>query len=451
MRIFRANYKDRAGQKIQAQKYYIETRDHNRILRRLAAFTDKKLTESLGRNIETLVNHRIAGLEPDRKLNLWIEQIPESLLKKFISWGLIEGQRAEITKPLTEHIRDYEQVLRSRARNKDFSYAVRQRNRLIKICKQCRFDYFRDITKSAVEVYSGLLKKRYSDTSRGHFIGALVSFLNWAEQDRRIIKNPISKMEKPQRDSERKGILTPEQFIHLIKTTFEKNVLIGRITGQERAVLYLLAGCTGIRRKELLNLCWDDVILSGESGFVCVKSSIAKNGKAARQPIPLMVVNLLAALKADITPKSNDRVFLSFGKWINTAELIRNDLTAAQIELIDREGNKICFHSLRNCYISYLADSPTPAKVIQKLARHSDPRLTFNTYARTFDEAEQKAINFLPNFGDIHLAFCLAHLGGKHRTTSDSLGNKNYDNEIKTAFLPQEKLPPRGLEPLLPG
>jgi hypothetical protein len=45
----------------------------------------------------------------------------------------------------------------------------------------------------------------------------------------------------------------------------------------------------------------------------------------------------------------------------------------------------------------------------------------------------------------------LAHLGGKHRTTSDSLGNKNYDNEIKTAFLPQEKLPPRGLEPLLPG
>ena len=86
-------------------------------------------------------------------------------------------------------------------------------------------------------------------------------------------------------------------------------------------------------------------------------------------------------------PNADDRVFVSFGTWINTAELIREDLRVADLELTDREGNTIFFHSLRNSYISFLANSQTPAKVVQKLARHSDPRLTFNTYARTFEEA----------------------------------------------------------------
>jgi hypothetical protein len=141
-------------------------------------------------------------------------------------------------------------------------------------------------------------------------------------------------------------------------------------------------------------------------------------------------------------PKDNDRVFLSFGQAINTAGLIRDDLTAAGIPLIDKDGIEICFHSLRNSYISYLANSSTPAKVVQKLARHSDPRLTFNTYARTFGESEQKAVTFLPNFGNFVLSTCLDKSSIKQEISIDN-------QRQKTAFLLQEKLPPRGLEPLL--
>ncbi len=75
-------------------------------------------------------------------------------------------------------------------------------------------------------------------------------------------------MAKPARDSEKKGVLEPEQFVHLIKTTSERNILIGRSSGAERAVLYLLAGMTGLRKKELLNLCWDDINLSADNAFV---------------------------------------------------------------------------------------------------------------------------------------------------------------------------------------
>ena len=47
-------------------------------------------------------------------------------------------------------------------------------------------------------------------------------------------------------------------------------------------MLYVLAGTTGLRRKELLNLSWDDITLSADNAFVRVKASIAKNGKEAR-------------------------------------------------------------------------------------------------------------------------------------------------------------------------
>jgi site-specific recombinase XerD len=237
----------------------------------------------LGRNIEALINCRIAGLEPDIKLNQWIETLPDSLLKKFVSWGLITGQRKEITKPLGEHISDYVKILEAKGYSKD--YVVRSRNRLKKIIADCRFHYFRDITKSAVEIYSGKLKKDgYSKTSRGHYLDALKIFLNFAEQDQRIVKNPIAKLAKPKRDSEKKGVLTPEQFIHLVKTTFEKNVLIGRSSGAEQAVLFLLAGMTGLRRKELLNIRWADINLSADNAFVRVRASQAKNNQQASSP-----------------------------------------------------------------------------------------------------------------------------------------------------------------------
>jgi len=450
MRLFKASYKDRNGKKRNSAKWYCDFSDHNQLRHKIPAFADKRLSEAFGRNVEAIVNCRSAGLEPDIKLNQWIETLPDSLLKKFVSWGIIDGQRVEITKPLTGHVKDYVEILKAKGLAKDS--VVRIRNRLKKIISDCRFYYFRNITKSAVEIYSGKLKRDgYSNTSRGHYLDALKTFLNWAEQDQRIIRNPIAKLGKPDRNSESKGVLNPEQFVHLIKTTFEKNVLIGNIAGQERAILYVLAGTTGLRRKELLALAWGDINLLADNSYVCVKASIAKNDKEAKQPIPLFVVNLLTALKAATKPKLTDRVFVSFSRWINTAELIRADLTAAGIDLIDKDGNEIYFHSLRNSYISFLANSNTPPKVVQKLARHSDPRLTFNTYARTFDEAEQKAISFLPNCGNFVLSTCLDTNRKKQEICIDNHGHKNSQEALITAILADREIPPRGLEPLSHG
>ncbi len=450
MKVFCARYKDRTGTKRKAEKLYIDFTDHNRLRHKIPAFADRRLSEGLGRNIEALINCKSAGLEPDSKLNQWIETMPDSLLRKLVSWGIMTGQRAEITKPLTEHIDDYVKVLGAKGFSGD--YVVRTENRLKKIVKDCRFYFFRDITKSAVEIYSGKLKAdKYSDTSRGHYLDCLKTFLNWAQLDQRINTNPLATLTKPARDSAKKGVLTPEQFIHLIRHTFEKNVLVGNTTGQERAVLYMLAGTTGLRRNELLSLTWDCINLSGDNAFVRVKASIAKNGKEALQPIPPAMIAILQALKAHTRPNDVDRVFVSFSKWINTAELIKADLEAAEIKLIDKDGNEICFHSLRNSYISFLANSATPAKVVQTLARHSDPRLTFNTYARTFEKAEQTAIGFLPNFGNFVLDASLDSDRIKQVTFINNHRHKNGQDALSNAVLTVNQIPPRGVEPLSPG
>jgi integrase len=439
MKLYRATFKNEAGEEQKTPKWYLDFFDHNQIRRRLKALKSEKLSAEFGRNIETLVECRLSGRTPDSKLNQWIEGLPSDLLKKFVSWGLLDGSRIEITKPLKDHIEDYAQILESKGYSRH--YTVQAKNILKTILTDCRFVYFRDIQKSAVELYLGKMKKDgYSDTTRGHYLCALKAFCNWAWDDQRILSNPIAKMEKPARDSKRKGVLTPEQFVFLIKTTFEKNIIIhdtrrGTTTGQERAVLYLVSGCTGLRKKELLDLLWSDMHLTGNA-FVLVRAAIAKNAKEARQPLPPIAVGLLNALLRHTNAKPDDRVFASFSKWINTAGLIRHDLEVAKIPLHDREGNEIVFHSLRNSYISFLANSATPAKVIQQLARHSDPRLTFNTYARTFEAAEQNAMSVLPNFGAFYFDTYFDKKGTLAGACIEAHRGKSVDIELKTP-LPQ--------------
>jgi len=86
MRVYKATYKDRSGKQRKAAKWYLDFADHNKLRHKIPAFADKRLSEGMRRNIEALVNCRIAGLEPDVMVNQWIETVPDALLRKFVSW-----------------------------------------------------------------------------------------------------------------------------------------------------------------------------------------------------------------------------------------------------------------------------------------------------------------------------------------------------------------------------
>ena len=69
------------------------------------------------------------------------------------------------------------------------------------------------------------------------------------------------------------------------------------------------------------------------------------------------------------------------GTWPkHAAEMLRIDLDAAGIAYRDEEGRVADFHALRHSYITLLSRSGVSPKVAQELARHSDIRLTMQTY-----------------------------------------------------------------------
>ncbi len=114
-------------------------------------------------------------------------------------------------------------------------------------------------------------------------------------------------------------------------------------------------------------------------------------------------------------------------------------------------SNEIVFHSLQNSYISFPANGGASAKIVQKLAMHSDPRLTFNTYARVFEDKEQEAVDLLPVVGNSYFAISLAKSCTKQRASVNMHGHKKSQNTLKNAILAHNKIAPRGFEPLLPG
>jgi len=94
-----ARYKDRSGKKRQTKNWYVELTDHLRIPQRFPAFEDKRQSELLGRQIERLVNYKVAGEQPDAQLSRWLEQIPPRLRNKLVKIGLLDSKRAAAGKP----------------------------------------------------------------------------------------------------------------------------------------------------------------------------------------------------------------------------------------------------------------------------------------------------------------------------------------------------------------
>jgi integrase len=87
------------------------------------------------------------------------------------------------------------------------------------------------------------------------------------------------------------------------------------------------------------------------------------------------------------------------GQWkAFGSELMREDLAIAGIPYcVETVNGKeyADFHALRRTYSSALATVGTATKELQTLVRHSDPRLTLNTYTYVGSQALNEAVERL--------------------------------------------------------
>ena len=105
MRVFQTTYRDRAGKRRTAARWYIEFRDHQCIVRRLPAFTDKRASKSFGGKIERLVELHVAGDTPTVDLTRWIGTLPTRTRERLAVIGLLDAHRLASAKRLADHLK----------------------------------------------------------------------------------------------------------------------------------------------------------------------------------------------------------------------------------------------------------------------------------------------------------------------------------------------------------
>ncbi len=91
----------------------------------------------------------------------------------------------------------------------------------------------------------------------------------------------------------------------------------------------------------------------------------------------------------------------SSGYFRKTSKMMKHDLERAGISYKDEEGLFADFHANRHTFISNLSRAGVSLATAQKLARHSDPKLTANRYTHLGFDVEAIAIACLPTVPEV--------------------------------------------------
>lgn len=174
--------------------------------------------------------------------------------------------------------------------------------------------------------------------------------------------------------------LSSKELSALLFATKRSEEAVYGLTGQERHALYLVACSTGLRASELARL--DRASFDLASGEVTIRRPAKTRTRTADTlPIDAVVLKAVKPLLARSGPLWPNRVKPSQAWWSNGARMIRRDLEAAGIPFLV-DGRRFDFHSLRGQFATDLDRVGVSLPRVQKLMRHSDPKLTSRHYTK---------------------------------------------------------------------
>jgi site-specific recombinase XerD len=192
-------------------------------------------------------------------------------------------------------------------------------------------------------------------------------------------ENPVSKVKKPTADNRRVRFLTREDADLLLTTLQGKS--------PEVADMALLSLHTGLRAGEIFSLKWSDVDLA--RGTLLVRD--AKSGKSR---YAFMTREVKQMFSKNDRSEGEDLVFASRdGK---TIQRISNSFNRIIDQLGLNQGitdsrQKVCFHTLRHTYASWLVESGTDLYTVKKLMGHGSIAMT-ERYSHLGENTLQKAV-----------------------------------------------------------
>jgi Phage integrase family len=165
---------------------------------------------------------------------------------------------------------------------------------------------------------------------------------------------------------------------------------------------------TGLRRKELASLTRSDFRLDDLTPTVRIQGAYSKNKKTDEIPLHPALVDRLPVYFNQTAPEEGQPVFplkRPGGGMRATSKMMKHDCKVAGIPYRTDEGY-VDFHALRVLFITSLCRINVGLVTAQKLARHSDPKLTSNTYSKVSPQERAEAVGGIsfetPGFFERH-------------------------------------------------
>ncbi len=313
--------------------------------------------------------------------------------------------REAATSTLSDHLDAFVADLEARGRSSEYVRHVR--SRIESLIAVCGWEHVRDVTTASfIDWRAGQIK---SPKTLNDYLDAPKSLLEWLRRSGRILENPlegVSKAETRGRRSVERRAFTDEEMRRLLK-----------VAGPRRP-LYLTAVHTGLRRGELRQLVWRDVVLEGSRPYVRVRASTTKNRKDAL----IWLTGELARELDAARPSPCDPAAAVFPTMPSHHTLAR-ELERAGIAKVDGSSRKVDFHALRHTFATNLHRAGVAPRITMELMRHRDPRLTALTYADVNALPTAPAVGLLPHLlDDAQLDAQTAGTSGQKPSPADPSG-----------------------------
>ena len=269
--------------------------------------------------------------------------------------------------PLSELLQEYAADLK--ALNRSVTTIRRAKNRTPRIFEECCWKYLRDITPESFRSWrsvQNLKAKTLNDC-----LGDIRAFLNSLVCEGRIAANPLTSVKTIDlrgSDSSGRRAISDEESQRLLATA-----------PCYRSLVYRTGLFTGLRHSELKALTWGDLHLDDDNPRFRTRAAVSKN----RREVVLPLHSGLAAMLKEFRPQdaaAGDKVF---AKGVPQMRRFNKDLKEAGIISEDSTGRYLGYHSFRKTFATWLNRAGVSPRVAMELMRHSDMRLTLQTYTES--------------------------------------------------------------------
>jgi len=301
--------------------------------------------------------------------------------------GLIPPKtvRDAAARPLLSQLNEFISDLSAQGRREMYVYNVERRVR--RLIADCGWSNIDQITADGFQSWRSSHATKAAKTLND-YQDALTGFLKWLVRNKRVFGNALDGVPKAQTRGR-------ERRVRRALSIQDLNDLVA-VSGN-RKIGYLLAALTGLRRNEIENLQWGDVHLDAERPFIAVRASTTKNADRAEIPLHPQLARVLRDIRPE---KVGQREMVLRREQLASMWMMRKDLEAAGVSFIDGQGRRADFHALRGTFNMLLALRSVDPQTRQLAMRHSDIKLTTNTYIDGSLLPLTSAINALPWLGE---------------------------------------------------